>query len=256
MRCALLFLSIGLTGVAMAQDDWANLGRFAAENAALGAPGRGEERVVFLGDSITQGWSDASPTFFSDRPYIERGIGGQTTPQMLIRFRADVVDLAPQAVVILAGTNDIAGNTGPATNKMIEDNIASMAEIAEANGIRVILVSILPVYDYPWSPGLMPVGRIAAVNAWLRTYAERNDHTYADAYAALVDERGGMTAQYSPDGVHLNAAGYAVIEPVVEAAIAEALGRPAPVTVESLLRLEPLHGCARTPSNKRARGCD
>ena len=137
MRCALLFLSIGLTGVAMAQDDWANLGRFAAENAALGAPGRGEERVVFLGDSITQGWSDASPAFFSDRPYIERGIGGQTTPQMLIRFRADVVDLAPQAVVILAGTNDIAGNTGPATNKMIEDNIASMAEIAEANGIRV-----------------------------------------------------------------------------------------------------------------------
>jgi len=242
-------------GFAIAQDDWAGLGRFAAENEVLGPPGRGEERVVFLGDSITQGWSDASPGFFADRPYIERGISGQTTPQMLVRFRADVVDLAPAAVVILAGTNDIAGNTGPATNGMIEDNLASMAEIATANGIRVVLASILPADDYPWRPGLEPAGRIAAINAWLRNYAEQNDHIYLDYYAALVDERGGMQERYTTDGVHVSPAGYGVMEALAEAAIDEALERPH--SQPGTLGFRPLDGCARTAGPaRRPQDCD
>lgn len=239
---------------AKAQDDWANLGHFAAENAALGPPARNEERVVFMGDSITQGWSDASPAFFEDGAYVERGISGQTTPQMLIRFRADVVDLKPKAVVILAGTNDIAGNTGPATNRMIEDNLASMAEIASANDIRVILASILPAYDYPWSPGREPAPRIAAVNEWIKDYAEENDHIYVDYYSAFVDDRGGMLERFTTDGVHVNKAGYAVMEDLVDAAIDEALSRPR--TQPGVLDFQPLNGCVRTTSTRLHRSCD
>ena len=238
---------------AAAQDDWANLGRFQAANEALGPPGRGEERVVFIGDSITAGWSGASPAYFEGRGYVGRGIGGQTTPQMLVRFRADVVDLEPGAVVILAGTNDIAGNTGPATDKMIEDNLASMAEIASANGIRVILASILPAAAYPWAPGIMPAPRIAALNEWIEAYADDNDHVYVDYHAALADDAGGMQAPYTTDGVHVTPAGYAVMEELVEAAIDEALSRPR--RQPGVLRLRPLDGCARTTGNRRARGC-
>jgi lysophospholipase L1-like esterase len=239
-------------GLAAAQDDWANLGRFAAENESLGPPAAKEERVVFMGDSITQGWSDASPGYFADKPYVERGISGQTTPQMLVRFRADVVDLAPKAVVILAGTNDIAGNTGPATNKMIEDNLESMAEIAAANDIRVILSSILPAWDYPWRPGLEPAGRIAAINAWMRNYAEVNDHIYLDYYTALVDDRGGMQAAYTTDGVHVTPAGYAIMEELAELAIDEALKRPR--KEPGVLRFTPIDGCS--PSGPgRSRKC-
>jgi lysophospholipase L1-like esterase len=248
---------------AAAQDDWANLARFAAENESLGAPARDEARVVFLGDWITQGWSDASPDFFAARPYIERGISGQTTPQMLVRFRADVVDLAPRAVVILAGTNDIAGNTGPATNSMIQDNLASMAEIAAANGIRVVLASILPAYDYPWSPGREPAGRIAALNSWIRGYAEANDHLYLDYYSALVDDRGGMQAAYTTDGVHVTPAGYAIMGQLAEQAIDTALERPrrASETSEdrgerSGIGFEPIDGCARTAGPRRSQACD
>ena len=250
-------LALLLPCVASAQDDFANIGHFAADNAALGEAGRGEDRIVFMGDSITAGWSDASPDFFIGRPYIERGIGGQTTPQMLGRFRADVVALEPAAVVILAGTNDVAGNTGPATNAEIEGNLASMAEIASANGIRVVLSSILPVFDYPWRPGLQPAGRIAALNAWIRSYADENDHVYVDYYSAFVDDRGGMKAEYTTDGVHVNAAGYAVMEGLAEAAIAEALGRPAPGSEsEAPQFFRPLNGCARTTSRKRPVDCD
>ena len=138
-----------LCGESTAQD-WANLTRFQAKNEALGTPAKGEKRVVFMGNSITEGWINTCPEFFEGRPYINRGIGGQTTPQMLIRFRQDVINLHPKVVVILAGTNDIAGNTGPSTLEMIEDNLASMAEIAHANGIKVILCSVLPAFDYPW----------------------------------------------------------------------------------------------------------
>ena len=243
--------------VASAQDDGANLERFAAENAALGAPAEDEARIVFLGDSITAGWSDAMPAFFEGKPYIERGIGGQTTPQILGRFRADVVDLEPAAVVILAGTNDIAGNTGEVTNKQIQDNLASMAEIATANDIRVILASILPASDYPWSPGRQPAGRIAAINSWIRAYAEENDHLYLDYYSALVNDEGGMQAAYTTDGVHVNAAGYAVMAGLAETSIAEALGEPRPQESSGGgLYFRPLDGCPRTTSSKRRVDCD
>jgi lysophospholipase L1-like esterase len=251
----LLAVLVLVPGLSLAQDDWANLGRFAAENESLGAPARSEKRVVFLGDSITQGWSDASPDYFAGRPYVERGISGQTTPQMLIRFRADVVDLEPAAVVILAGTNDIAGNTGPATNKMIEDNLASMAEIAAANGIRVVLASILPASDYPWRPGLAPAGRIAAINSWIRQYATENDHIYLDYYSALVDDRGGMQERYTTDGVHVRRAGYAVMEALAEQAIDAALERPRRSTGE--IGFRPIEGCAPTAGRRRGgNNCD
>lgn len=151
--------------------DWANLARFRAENARIGAPRASEQRVVFMGNSITEAWAPLFATMFPNKPYIGRGISGQTTPQMLVRFRQDVVALAPAVVVILAGTNDIAGNTGPSSLEMIEDNIASMAEIAQTNGIRVVLSSVLPVFDYPWKPGLEPAPKIVALNAWLKQYA-------------------------------------------------------------------------------------
>jgi lysophospholipase L1-like esterase len=250
----LLMISLLLPTLVAAQDDWAALGRFASANEALGSPGRREQRIVFLGDSITQGWSDTSPDYFADSAYVERGISGQTTAQMLVRFRADVVDLEPAAVVILAGTNDIAGNTGDATNEMIEGNLASMTEIATANGIRVVLSSILPALDYPWSPGREPAPRIREINEWLQQYAEDNDHIYLDYYSAMVDDRGGLKAGYTTDGVHVTRAGYAVMEALAEDAINEALNRPR--SQPGVLTFTPIQGCARTTGNRRSRGCD
>lgn len=160
----LLFISLFLLAGNLPAQDWANLKQFQNDNAALGAPAKGEKRVVFMGNSITIGWLNNCPEFFKDRPYINRGISGQTTPQMLLRFRQDVIDLQPKAVVILAGTNDIAGNTGPSTLEMIEDNLASMAQLAKANGIKVILCSVLPAFDYPWRPGMEPNVKIPELN--------------------------------------------------------------------------------------------
>lgn len=223
----LLMVSILLvSGLAEAQEDFAQIGRFAEENAALGPPARGENRVVFMGDSITEGWSRAAPDFFDGRPYIDRGISGQTTPQMLLRFRADVVALQPAVVVILAGTNDIAGNTGPMTNEMIEDNLASMVEIAAWNDIRVVLASILPTDRYPWAPEVEPASRVVAINRWLEEYAGRNGHIYLDYYTAMVNDAGGLDERYTYDGVHPNEAGYDVMQMLVEPAIADALARP------------------------------
>jgi lysophospholipase L1-like esterase len=202
--------------------DWPNLARFREANATLPPPAAGENRVVFYGDSITEGWGRGG-AFFPGKPYVNRGIGGQTTPQMLVRFRQDVVALRPKVVVILAGTNDIAGNTGPSTSEMIEDNLASMAEIASANGIRAVLASILPAFDYPWRPGLQPAPTIAAVNEWMKEYARAHKLVYLDYYAAMVDERRGLRAEYGTDGVHPNKAGYDVMAPLAEKAIAEAL---------------------------------
>lgn len=204
-------------------NDWPWLSHFREANAQLSPPAPGENRVVFMGDSITQGWSDASPEFFADKPYIERGISGQTTPQMLIRFHPDVIALKPKVVVILAGTNDLAENTGYASNEMIQDNFASMAAIASANGIEVILSSILPVYDYPWRPGLEPSQRIIDINAWMKNYSEEHNHIYLDYFSAVVDDRNGMDSQYSYDGVHANKAGYRIMEGLVEKAITTAL---------------------------------
>jgi lysophospholipase L1-like esterase len=204
--------------------DWADLSRFREENARLGPPARGEYRVVFMGDSITEGWGQLDRSF-PGKLYANRGISGQTTPQMLIRFRPDVIELKPKVVVILAGTNDIAGNTGPMTPQMTEDNLMSMVDLARANKIRVVLASVLPAFDFPWRPGLEPAPKIAALNAWIKEYAARNRIVYLDYYTAMADDRGGLKAELTNDGVHPNEAGYAVMTPLAEKAIVQALSR-------------------------------
>ena len=206
--------------------DWPQLERYRADNAALAPAVPGEQRVVFYGDSITDGWGRGPDRgeFFPGKPYVNRGISGQTTPQMLVRFRQDVIDLHPAAVVILAGTNDVAGNTGPMTPEMTEDNFLSMVELAKVNGIRVILASILPVADFPWRPGLHPAEKIEALNAWLRGYCASHSLIYLDYYSAMADANGGMKPGLSFEGVHPNAKGYAVMAPLAQAAIDKALG--------------------------------
>jgi lysophospholipase L1-like esterase len=209
------------------RTDWAYLERYRADNAALGLPRPGEQRVVFMGNSITEGWAKYFATMFPGKPYVGRGISGQTTPQMLVRFRQDVIALQPAVVVILGGTNDIAGNTGPSTLEMIEDNLASMTELARANGIAVVLSSVLPVYDYPWKPGLEPAPKIVALNAWMKQYASTHGAVYLDYHSAVADARQGMKADLASDGVHPTEAGYRVMAPLAERAIAEALRRKA-----------------------------
>ena len=212
--------------------DWADLGRYRESNRSVGAPAPVEPRVVFMGDSITDSWQQPRfGGFFPGRPYIDRGISGQTTPQMLLRFRPDVVALAPKAVVILAGTNDIAGNTGPMTDEQIEGNLASIAELARANGIRVVLSSILPVSQSHVRPGDVnppqttrrPMARIRALNAWMKDYAAANGHVYLDYFTATTDAEGLLRAELSEDDLHPNAAGYAIMAPLAEAAIQAAL---------------------------------
>lgn len=204
-------------------QDWANLNRFRDDNEKLGPARMCDDRVVFMGNSITQGWIERVPEFFAGRNYINRGIGGQTTPQMLLRFRQDVVKLFPKVVVILAGTNDIAGNTGPSTLEMFEDNIHSMAELAQAHGIQVVICSVLPAYDYPWRTGLEPAPKIVELNKRLKQYADTHGVVYCDFFTAMADERDGLPKELSEDGVHPNLAGYAVMGPIVEHAIARAL---------------------------------
>jgi len=208
-------------------EDWPDLARYRAQNEALPPVASGEKRVVFFGDSITDGWGRSPTTgaFFPGKPYVNRGISGQTTPQMLVRFQQDVVHLHPAAVVILAGTNDIAGNTGPATQQMIEDNFTSMAEIAKQNGIKVVLASITPAYAYPWKPEVQPVERIRAINKWLQDFCSSNGFVYLDYYSAMADAKGAMLAGLSSDGVHPTGKGYAVMAPLAESAIAQALGQ-------------------------------
>ena len=176
-----------------------------------------------MGNSITESWSTVLPEYFSGKSYVNRGIDGQTTPQMLVRFRADVIDLQPKAVVILAGTNDIAGNTGPATIKMIADNIISMAELARENNILVIISSVLPVYDYPWEPGLEPVTKISRLNEIIKNYAIKHGHTYLDYYTAMENDQKGLKKEYTYDGVHPNKAGYTIMATLAEQAIANTL---------------------------------
>ncbi len=206
-------------------QDWPDLARYRAEDAALPPPAAGEQRVVFMGDSITDVWGREPKTgqFFPGKPYIDRGISGQTTPQMLIRFQQDVVALHPAAVIILGGTNDIAGNTGPSTPKMIEDNFVSMADIASASGIKVILASITPAYAYPWKAGVQPVAEIREVNQWIKNYCADHGYTYLDYYDSLTDPKGAMLPGDSFDGVHPTAKGYAIMTPLAEQAIANAL---------------------------------
>ncbi len=211
-----------MTELVFAQD-WPNLERFKNEDDSLGLPKPNENRIVFMGNSITIGWIDKRPEFFTGNSFVNRGINGQTTPQMLIRFRQDVVNLKPKVVVILAGTNDIAGNTGPSTLEMIMDNLKSMTEIAKANNIKVILCSVLPAFDYPWRTGMKPNEKIPILNKMIKDYADQNDVIYLDYYSAMVDDNNGMKKEFSEDGVHPNVDGYKVMEPLVEKAINEAL---------------------------------
>jgi len=208
LYCIALVLSVF---VSRAQD-WPNLKRYAAANEKLLTEPVPKGRVVFMGNSITDGWIRSSPDFFENNHFVDRGISGQTSPQMLLRFRADVIALHPEAVVIECGTNDIAGNTGPSTLAMVEDNIMSMAELAKANKIKVIIGSVLPANKFGWKPELQPADSIIALNVWLKDYAGRNHFGYIDYYAALVDDQKGMKKEYSSDGVHPNKEGYAVME--------------------------------------------
>jgi lysophospholipase L1-like esterase len=214
--------------------DFGTLKRYAEANAALPAPKPGERRVVFFGDSITDRWSTPeSGGFFPGRPYVNRGIGGQTTSQMLLRFRADVVALQPKAVVILAGTNDVAGNSGKTTPGAIQANLADMAEIARAHGIRVVLASILPIADDKKSPDGTPLDRsgsrppetLRALNTWIADYAKRNGHVYLDYASAMADGRGLLRPELNDDGLHPNTAGYAIMAPLAEKAIEQALAK-------------------------------
>lgn len=205
--------------------DWPQLSRYRDDNAKLGAPKSGERRVVFFGDSITDNWGRQQGTSFfpGKSSYVNRGISGQTTGQMLLRFRQDVLDLKPAAVLILAGTNDIAGNSGVATPQMIEDNLRSMTELAHAQHIKVILASVLPVSDYPWRRGLQPADKVRALNAWMKQYAAANHAVYLDYYGAMANHDGGLDAELAGDGVHPTPAGYARMAPLAQQAIERAL---------------------------------
>jgi lysophospholipase L1-like esterase len=212
-------------------NDWPALARYHDANVKVVPPAKNEARVVFMGDSITDSWDDQKyGGFFPGKPYVDRGISGQTTAQMLVRFRADVIALRPKVVVILAGTNDLAGNSGPMTLEAIEDNLVSMAELARANHIRVVLASVLPISDYESRDG-KPIIRtsqrtpekIKALNEWMRNYATQNKLTYVDYYSAMIDAKGFLKEELSQDGLHPNANGYAIMTPLAEAAIARAL---------------------------------
>jgi len=212
-------------------NDWPALARYREANTKLAGPSKSEQRVVFMGDSITDSWDDPKyGGFFPGHPYIDRGISGQTTPQMLVRFRADVIALHPRVVVILAGTNDLAGNTGPMTLEAIEDNLMSMAELARENRIHVVLASMLPVSDYEARDGKpiirttqRPPEKIKALNAWMKHYAAASKLTYLDYYSAMMDVHGFLKEELSEDGLHPNAKGYAVMAPLAEQSIAKAL---------------------------------
>lgn len=223
-----LFLSLLFTQKNHSQNgnEFANTSRYEKANLELKLHTKAKNRVVFMGNSITEGWVIMRPEFFKNRDYINRGIGGQTTPQMLLRFRPDVIDLNPKVVIILAGTNDIAGNTGYTSLETIIDNIKSMAEIANANGIKVIISSILPAIDYLWKPGLDPATKIITINKALKEYAKENNFIYLDYYSAMVDDKGGLKVpDYTAanDLVHPNKAGYLVMEKLAQKAIDKAL---------------------------------
>lgn len=203
--------------------DWPELAKYREDDTKLGPPAKGESRVVFLGDSITELWSLSDS--FLGKPYVNRGISGQTTPQILLRFRQDVIALRPEVVVILAGTNDIAENTGPITLAAIEDNLTSMVDLAKRNGIRVVLASLLPALQYPWRADIRPVEKIRALNDWMKDYAAKEGLVFLDYHSAMANDKRGLKTELSEDGVHPNQAGYAVMAPLAEKAIGAALSK-------------------------------
>jgi lysophospholipase L1-like esterase len=218
--CITLLSTITLKHVNAQKREFSNLKRYSMANENLSKPSKTEKRVVFMGNSITDSWS--TDFFKNNKSYINRGISGQTTPQMLIRFRADVINLEPKVVVILAGTNDIAGNTGPSTLEMITNNIESMCELAVANNIKVILSSVLPANIYLWSKGIEPADIIIELNKRLKKYAKKKGHIYLDYYSSMVDDEKGLKSIYASDPVHPNKEGYKVMEVLVEKAIKKA----------------------------------
>lgn len=205
-------------------NDWANLKKYDDDNSKLPPPAPGENRIVFMGNSITEFWKGYNPNFFTGS-YVNRGISGQTTPQMLLRFRQDVINLKPAIVVILAGINDIAQNTGPIKLEDTFGNIVSMIELARAEHIKVVVSSVLPANHFPWRPAIIPTEKIIQLNQMLKDYAERNQLVYLDYYSAMVDDQKGLPQSLSADGVHPNLAGYKVMEPLADKAVADCLKR-------------------------------
>jgi lysophospholipase L1-like esterase len=199
--------------------DWAYLDKFKEENYKITSLPFEEKRIVFFGDSITAGWKTHDPEFFGNKKHINRGINGQTTSQMLLRFRPDVIELKPEKVIILAGTNDIAGNSGPTSLQTILGNLISMCELAKANNIKPILCSILPAFDYPWRKGMKPAEKIKTLNTLILQYATVNNISYIDYYSVMVDEQKGLKLIYSDDGVHPNQNGYIIMKSIVESTI-------------------------------------
>ena len=204
-------------------EDWPNLKKYVKADEELGLPSAGEKRVVFMGNSITESWGIIDSSFFKDNGYIDRGISGQTSSQMLLRFRQDVINLKPAVVVILAGTNDIAENTGPISLRDILGNIISMTQLAEASNIKVILCSVLPAYDFPWHRGLKPADKIIKLNSMIKSYCDEKNIPYVDYYSKMVDEEKGMDKKYTNDGVHPTLAGYKVMDPLIDKEIKAAL---------------------------------
>ena len=219
----LAFFACSPKEVMINNPDWANLDRFKEANATVNLNQIPDNRVVFMGNSITEGWLSDSTSFFYTKPYINRGISGQTTPQMLIRFKQDVIDLKPAAVVILAGINDIAGNTGPSTIDMIADNIQSMAHVANANQLKVIISSVLPADDFPWRPDMKPAPKVQSLNKKLSAFAAEQGFTYLDYYTSMSTEGGAMIDHFTNDGVHVTPRGYKHMEALAQKAIDSAL---------------------------------
>lgn len=217
---SVLILVFALTA-ARAQD-WANIHKYEKANSQVSPPVRGEKRVVWMGDSITDFWINNDSSFFAGKPYFDRGISAQTTGQMLVRFREDVINLQPGVVVILAGINDIAENNGPSKLGDVFGNIVSMAELAKANHIKVVLSSVLPAFSFPWRPAVDPVPKVKALNKMIKDYADKNNIVYLDYFTAMADARSGLPANLSKDGVHPNLDGYKIMEPLAEQAIAAA----------------------------------
>lgn len=208
-----------LTAQTPAYKDWANFAKFTEANAAVKQP----VTAVFMGNSITEGWWNNNPEFFNSNKYVNRGIGGQVTSQMLVRFRPDVINLQPKVVVILAGINDIAYNDYAVPLNNTFENIASMADLARANNIKVILCSTLPAYEFPWRPGVKPAPLVIELNKMIKDYADKTGAIYLDYYAAMADKQGGLSPENASDGIHPTTAGYKIMEPMVKAAIEKAL---------------------------------
>lgn len=222
-KTILIALCSLLTANIASAQDWPNLNRYRDANTQLQAQGSSDNRVVYMGDSITDFWIKNDSTFFSQNNYVDRGISGQTTGQMLLRFRQDVIALKPKAVVILAGINDIAQNNGPETMDDIFGNLVSMVQLAKANKIKVVISSVLPAAAFPWRPAINPVPQVSELNTLLKNYAEQNSIVYLDYYTAMVDSKSGLPAELSKDGVHPNLAGYKIMEPLAEQAVKKAL---------------------------------